>query len=80
MTSLRKEGLAVLGLVISPDVGLMISVALLAMIVIAAAMKSIDQEVRRFTSANLRQAGYNAATTSNHATYTTGSPNPQSRG
>lgn len=38
MTSLKKEALAVLGLVISPDVGLVISVALLVMIFVAAAM------------------------------------------
>ncbi|MET0214367.1 MAG: hypothetical protein ABW292_15255 [Vicinamibacterales bacterium] len=41
MKPLKKEALAVLGLVISPDVGLVISVALLAMIFIAAAMNSI---------------------------------------
>jgi hypothetical protein len=41
MKALKKEALAVLGLVISPDVGLVISGALLLMIFIAAAMNSL---------------------------------------
>ena len=47
MKSLKKEALAVLGLVISPDVGLVISVALLVMIFIAAAMNEPKSDSQR---------------------------------
>ena len=47
MKSLKKEALAVLGLVVSPDVGLMISVALLVMIFIAAATNGRRSDSQR---------------------------------
>ena len=50
MKSLKKEALAVLGLVISPDVGLVISVALLVMIFIAAAMNRPKRFAARFAN------------------------------
>ena len=46
MKSLKQEALAVLGLVISPDVGLVISVALLVMIFVAAAMIGLSDSQR----------------------------------
>jgi hypothetical protein len=50
MKSLKKEALAVLGLVISPDVGLVISAALLVMIFIAAAMNRPKRFAARFVN------------------------------
>jgi hypothetical protein len=47
MKSLKQEALAVLGLVISPDVGLVISGALLVMIFIAAAMNRPRSDSQR---------------------------------
>jgi uncharacterized membrane protein len=44
MKSLKKNALAVLALAVSPDVGLMISVALLVMIFIAAAVNGAKSD------------------------------------
>jgi hypothetical protein len=47
MKSLKKDALAVLVLAVSPDLGLVISVALLVMIFIAAAMNGPKSDSQR---------------------------------